>query len=424
MSRRRPCGTAGRHSHPRGRRKVVKKKGFEAMNVLINSLVGLSLVGLVAVSVSLLGPILTPFFLGAFLAYLGDPWVDRFEAWGLGRALSATLVFALIAAVLLAALMLFLPLLALELSELLQGLPASFLWLQSTLTPLVADWTGINLQVLNLKGLAQNFLGEWQQSSDIMGYLLGQLTQSGLAIFGSLMTLALTPVVAFYLMRDWDQLLARLDQLIPRSQINVVRQLTAAGDEMLAAFIRGQFLVMILLGIFYAVGLGLVGLDMALIIGLVAGLASIVPYLGFILGLLLATIAAAYQFQDWVHPVYVLTVFVLGQILEGSLLTPWLVGDRIGLHPVAVIFAVLAGGQLFGFIGVLLALPVAAVLMVLVRYCLVRYLSSGYYLGDADAVTFDQSEAGAALEALPAEAVASEHFDPDPPVPTVDESTL
>ena len=118
----------------------------------------------------------------------------------------------------------------------------------------------------------------------------------------------------------------------------MVRQLTAAGDEMLAAFIRGQFLVMILLGVFYAVGLGLVGLDMALIIGLVAGLASIVPYLGFILGLLLATIAAAYQFQDWVHPVYVLTVFVLGQILEGSLLTPWLVGDRIGLHPVAVIF--------------------------------------------------------------------------------------
>jgi predicted PurR-regulated permease PerM len=326
--------------------------------------------------------------------------------------------------VLLTALMLFLPLLALELSELLQGLPASFLWLQSTLTPLVADWTGVNLQALDLKGLAQKFLGEWQQSSDIMGYLFGQLTQSGLAIFGSLMTVALTPVVAFYLMRDWDQLLARLDQLIPRSQINVVRQLTAAGDEMLAAFIRGQFLVMILLGIFYAVGLGLVGLDMALIIGLVAGLASIVPYLGFILGLLLATIAAAYQFQDWVHPVYVLTVFVLGQILEGSLLTPWLVGDRIGLHPVAVIFAVLAGGQLFGFIGVLLALPVAAVLMVLVRYWLVRYLSSGFYLGDVDAATCDQSEGDAALDALPAEAVTSEHFDPDPPEPTVDESTL
>ena len=172
------------------------------MNMLIKSLVGLSLVGLVAVSVNFLGPILTPFFLGAFLAYLGDPWVDRFEAWGLGRALSATLVFALIAAVLLTALMLFLPLLALELSELLQGLPASFLWLQSTLGPLIKDWTGVNLQALDLKGLAQNFLGEWQQSSDIMGYLLGQLTQSGLAIFGSLRTLALTPVVAFYLMRD------------------------------------------------------------------------------------------------------------------------------------------------------------------------------------------------------------------------------
>ena len=127
------------------------------MKVLINSVVGLSLVALVAISVSLLGPILTPFFLGAFLAYLGDPWVDRVESWGLGRALSATLVFALIAVVLLTALMLFLPLLALELSRLLQGLPASFVWLQSALAPLVSDWTGVNLHALDLKGLAQNF---------------------------------------------------------------------------------------------------------------------------------------------------------------------------------------------------------------------------------------------------------------------------
>ena len=393
------------------------------MKVLINSVVGLSLVALVAISVSLLGPILTPFFLGAFLAYLGDPWVDRVESWGLGRALSATLVFALIAVVLLTALMLFLPLLALELSRLLQGLPASFVWLQSALAPLVSDWTGVNLHALDLKGLAQNFLGEWQQSSDVMGYLLSQLTQSGLAIFGSLMTIALTPVVAFYLMRDWDQLVARLDQLIPRPQISVIRQLTAAGDEMLAAFIRGQLLVMILLGIFYAVGLGLVGLDMALIIGLVAGLASIVPYLGFILGLLLAAIAAAYQFQDWVHPVYVLTVFVLGQILEGSLLTPWLVGDRIGLHPVAVIFAVLAGGQLFGFIGVLLALPVAAVLMVLVRYWMGRYLASAFYLGDREAAVC-QAPQDDSLASDPVVVTTPGDVDADEPAFRADEPTL
>lgn len=391
------------------------------MNVLINSAVGLSLVALVAISVNLLGPILTPFFLGAFLAYLGDPWVDRVEAWGLGRALSATLVFALIAAVLLTALMLFLPLLALELSALLQGLPASFVWLQAVLAPLVSDWTGVNLHALDLKGLAQNFLGEWQQSSDVMGYLLSQLTQSGLAIFGSLMTIALTPVVAFYLMRDWDQLVTRLDQLIPRPKISVIRQLTVAGDEMLAAFIRGQLLVMILLGIFYAVGLGLVGLDMALIIGLVAGLASIVPYLGFILGLLLAAIAAAYQFQDWVHPVYVLTVFVLGQVLEGSLLTPWLVGDRIGLHPVAVIFAVLAGGQLFGFIGVLVALPVAAVLMVLVRYWIGRYLASAFYLGEGD-VAVRQVPQDDSCVPDPVAVTESGDFDSEEPAPQADEA--
>ncbi|MGB1189749.1 MAG: AI-2E family transporter, partial [Pseudomonadales bacterium] len=190
---------------------------------------------------------------------------------------------------------------------------------------------------------------------------------------------ALTPVVAFYLMRDWDVLVAQIDRLIPTASLSVVRRLCKDGDEMLAAFIRGQFLVMILLGVFYAIGLSFVGIEMAIVIGLVAGLASIVPYLGFVIGLLLAVIAAAYQFQDWMHPGYVLVVFVIGQVLEGSLLTPWLVGDRIGLHPVAVIFAVLAGGQLFGFIGILLALPVAALLMVLVRYGVAVYLQSSFF---------------------------------------------
>lgn len=334
---------------------------------------------LVGVAVNALAPILTPFLLGALLAYLGDPWVDRLESWRLSRAVSATLVFGCIALILVLGLMLVVPLVSKELGELMLNLPAALIWLQATVAPLISDWTGLDPLTLDFKLLAQNFLGEWQQSSDLLGYLLGHISASGMAFFGSLMTIALTPVVAFYLMRDWDVLVAQIDRLIPTASLNVVRSLCKDGDEMLAAFIRGQFLVMILLGVFYAIGLTFVGIEMAIVIGLVAGLASIVPYLGFVIGLLLAAIAAAYQFQDWIHPAYVLVVFIIGQVLEGSFLTPWLVGDRIGLHPVAVIFAVLAGGQLFGFIGILLALPVAAVLMVLVRYGVAVYLQSSFF---------------------------------------------
>ena len=334
---------------------------------------------LVGFGVNALAPILTPFLLGALFAYLGDPWVARLESWRLSRALSATLVFGWIALILILGLMLVVPLVSKELSELMLNLPAALIWLQATVAPLIADWTGLDPLTLDFKILAQNFLGEWQQSSDLLGYMLGHISASGMALFSGLMTIALTPVVAFYLMRDWDVLVAQIDRLIPTASLNVVRSLCKDGDEMLAAFIRGQFLVMILLGVFYAIGLTFVGIEMAIVIGLVAGLASIVPYLGFVIGLLLAIIAAAYQFQDWIHPAYVLVVFIIGQVLEGSLLTPWLVGDRIGLHPVAVIFAVLAGGQLFGFIGILLALPVAAVLMVLVRYGVAVYLESSLF---------------------------------------------
>lgn len=359
------------------------------------SLGGVLLLGSVVVALLLLNvlsPMMTPFFLGALLAYLGDPWVDRLERWRIGRGLASGLVFLAIALLVAVALMLFIPALAHEATELLKGLPATLVWLQARLAPLLTPWIGVDAGGMDVRGLAEEYLGDWEQSSDVLGYLLGQLTASGKAIFGAVMTLALTPVVAFYLMRDWDSIIERLDNLIPRSQLVVIRSLVRAGDDMLAAFIRGQLLVMIFLGLFYSIGLGLLGVEMALIIGLVAGLASVVPYLGFILGLALASLTAAYQFQDWLHPAYVLGIFLVGQILEGSVLTPWLVGDKIGLHPVAVIFAVLAGGQLFGFSGVLLALPVTAVLMVLVRFSLQQYLHSQWYQGSAESssVTVDE----------------------------------
>jgi predicted PurR-regulated permease PerM len=182
-------------------------------------------------------------------------------------------------------------------------------------------------------------------------------------------------------MRDWDEVIEKVHEMIPRTMEETAVSLVRDCDEVLSQFLRGQLLIMLILGCIYAVGLSIVGLNLALLIGLLAGLASIVPYLGFAVGIVAATLAAMFQFHEVLPLVYVVIVFVIGQGIEGMVLTPLLVGDRIGLHPVAVIFAVLAGGHLFGFFGILLALPVAAVVMVFVRHLRSSYLDSHYYHG-------------------------------------------
>ncbi|MCK5091443.1 MAG: AI-2E family transporter, partial [Gammaproteobacteria bacterium] len=208
---------------------------------------------------------------------------------------------------------------------------------------------------------------------------IASASTSGLALVGGFASLVLVPVVTFYLLRDWDILMSRIRGLIPKQSEERFVQIARESDEVLGSFIRGQLLVMLALGLVYTTGLKLVGLELALLIGLLAGLVSFVPYLGFIIGILSAGIAVIVQTQDVIQLLPVLAVFGVGQLLESFLLTPWLVGDRIGLHPVAVIFAILAGGQLFGFFGILLALPVAAVVAVLLRHAHEQYTSSRVY---------------------------------------------
>ena len=203
-------------------------------------------------------------------------------------------------------------------------------------------------------------------------------------MLGWMMNLVLIPVVTFYLLRDWDLLVKGIGELLPRNIESTVKQLAKEINEVLGAFIRGQMMVMFALGVIYTAGLWLLGLDLAFIIGMAAGLLSIVPYLGTMAGLVAAALAAVFQFQDLFHVVMVLLVFTFGQTLEGMVLTPRLVGDRIGLHPVAVIFAILAGGQLFGFLGILLALPVTAALNVLVRHLRDEYTKSTLYHEDEE----------------------------------------
>jgi predicted PurR-regulated permease PerM len=196
---------------------------------------------------------------------------------------------------------------------------------------------------------------------------------------GWLAGMVLIPVVVFYMLRDWDKFIAGINELLPRHVEPTVSKLARESDRVLGAFLRGQLIVMLCLGILYSVGLRLAGLEWSLTIGMLAGVVSFVPYLGVIFGVVTASIAVLIQSQDVVQLIWVLLVFGVGQMLEGMILTPWLVGDRVGLHPVAVIFAVLAGGQLFGFMGILLALPVAAVLAVLLRHLRARYRESEFY---------------------------------------------
>jgi predicted PurR-regulated permease PerM len=266
-----------------------------------------------------------------------------------------------------------------QIASLARQLPALFDWLQTVALPWLRQTFGIPTDSLNVEDLKQQLMAHWQEAGSIVTRVLGGVTSSGLAIITWIANLVLIPVLTFYLLVDWDHMMAKVHDLLPRNVEPVIVRLAKESDEVLGAFLRGQLLIMLILGLIYAIGLWLAGLELAFLIGMTAGLVSFVPYLGVVLGLIMAITAALFQFQELLPLVYVIVVFGIGQILEGMVLTPWLVGDRIGLHPVSVIFAVMAGGVLFGFIGILLALPVAAVIMVLLRFVREQYVGSEMY---------------------------------------------
>jgi len=343
--------------------------------------------------VYLLSPILTPFVVSALLAYLGDPLVDRLEARGLKRTPAVALVFSIILLLLLFLLLLLVPRVEAQISQLIDRLPGYLGWVKTNVLPhlqavLPGETAGLDL------GALQQALGRhWREAGGLLANLWSSVSGSGLALVGWLVNLFLVPVLTFYLLRDWDHLIAGIHGLLPRRSEPVWTRLAREADEVLGAFLRGQLLVMIALGVIYTTGLWLVGLDLALLIGMLAGLVSFVPYLGLIVGIFVAGLASVLQAQGWGDLPWVTLVFVVGQVLEGSLLTPHLVGERIGLHPVAVIFAVMAGGQLYGFFGILLALPVAAVVMVLLRHLVRSYRGSTLYAhteGAADPAQHEQ----------------------------------
>jgi predicted PurR-regulated permease PerM len=339
----------------------------------------LAITAVIVYLIWLLAPVLMPFAVAAMLAYLGDPLADRLERMGLNRMWSATIVFVMIMLAVVGVLVLLIPLIARQVENLISNLPRYGDWAQNTVWPWLQARLHLDPHTFDSDRLLTAIKEHMASIGGVATAVLGKVSRSGLGIAMWLTNLVLIPVVAFYLLRDWDRLVAKIDGMLPRSIQPTVAHLASEADKILGAFVRGQLLVMLALGVFYGTGLGVVGLTVGPLIGMVAGLLSFVPYLGFIIGFVAAIVAALVQYGDWTHVLLVCGVFAVGQLLEGYVLVPKLVGDKIGLHPVAVMFAVLAGGYLFGFLGVLLALPAASVIMVVLRYLIERYRLSELY---------------------------------------------
>lgn len=334
----------------------------------------------VVVFVWLLGPILTPFVVAAGLAYLGDPLVDRLERLKLSRTAAVLVVFAVLTLGFALLVLLLFPVLEHQIRTFIDNLPRYTQWLQERIEPLV-QMVLPEAQGLSLEAIRELITEHLGKAGGLARVLFERAFASGTALIAFIANLVLIPVLTFYILRDWDNFTAWVRDLLPRRVQPTVVDLARETDEVLGQFLRGQLLVMLALGLMYTLGLWLIGLDLAVLIGLAAGLVSFVPYLGVIVGLAASSIAMLVQTGGELLPlVWVALVFAVGQMVEGSILSPWLVGDRVGLHPVAVIFAVLAGGQLFGFVGVLLALPVASAVAVLVRYAGRRWRDSRLYL--------------------------------------------
>jgi len=320
----------------------------------------------------LLAPILTPFVAAALLAYIGDPLADRLQKLKLPRTVAVVAVFILTFLALALLVLLVVPLIRTQVSALLEALPGIIAEVEQVWLPRVSGW--LDIPDGNEIGFAA-FIARYSDMAGSWGTsLLVSLSRSGGAVAAAVISLFLIPILTFYILRDWDLILDHIGALVPAAQRETIFRLSRETDNILGAFLRGQVMVMVALAIIYSLGLSLVGLKFAFAIGVVAGLVSFVPYLGFVVGIGLAVLTVSLEPEPLWMLVGVIGTFTVGQLIEGSILTPKLVGDQIGLHPVIVIFAVVAGGQLFGFFGILLALPAAAVLSVLVRFAYDEYL--------------------------------------------------
>ena len=327
-----------------------------------------------------LSPILAPFLAGAILAYVLNPLVDRLTGRFLPRVVAVVLVLTLALALVVALALVIVPLFVKELRLMSEQLPAFLVWVNQQVAPWLKEHFAIEFQ-LDIESVKELAGGILANNRGLVAGLLGSLKIGGLALIAFFVNILLVPVVLFFLLRDWNRLVANVDAMIPRHLHARARSILVEIDAVLAEFLRGQMIVMLVMSIYYASALSVAGLEFALPIGVITGLLVIIPYVGAFTGILLGIIAAAMQFGTLAGVAWVAVAFALGQALEGLVATPLLVGNRVGLHPVAVIFALLAFGQVFGFFGVLLALPASAALLVALRRLKAAYLAGPLFDG-------------------------------------------
>ncbi|PHP68212.1 AI-2E family transporter [Zhengella mangrovi] len=333
--------------------------------------------------------ILLPFVAGMALAYFLDPVADRLERMGLSRLASTIVILIGFVVAFLLALMIVVPVLATQLAGFIERLPQLVSSLQNLLGSFDAQWLKRVLGT-DPQGIRDGVNTLLTQGAGFLSTLAQSIWSSGKALVDIAGLFVVTPVVAFYMLLDWDHMVARVDSWVPRDHVEAVREIARDINNAIAGFIRGQGTVCLVLGVFYAIGLTLVGLNFGLLIGLVAGLISFIPYIGSLVGLAVSLGVATVQFwPDWLWIAAVAVVFFSGQFLEGNILQPKLVGNRVGLHPVWLMFALFAFGMLFGFVGLLIAVPAAAAVGVLARFGLKSYLSSPVYRGHGHAPADD-----------------------------------
>jgi len=330
--------------------------------------------------------ILLPFVAGLAAAYFLDPVTDRLEKVSRSRTVATVLAMFGFYVAICAFFLLFWPLLESQITAFAERLPGYLEEIRETVVPYL---TGVFAE-LSPETVGKVKAAAGAEAGKVLTWLGGlaeHVWSGGLVLFNLLSLAIITPIVTFYLLRDWDKIVRQVDGWFPRAHAKTIREQFHEIDRTLAGFVRGQAMVCLLLAIFYGVGLTLAGLDFGLIVGIATGLISFVPYFGMLIGFAIGITLALLQFADWLPVGVVASVFLLGQVIEGNFLTPKLVGDRVGLHPVWIIFALMAGGALAGFLGVLLAVPVAAVLGVLARFAIRRYQASAYYLETAESAS-------------------------------------
>ena len=324
--------------------------------------------------------VLLPFVTGIVIGYLLDPWATKLQKMGIKNRTFATITVMLLVFVIVFPLfILLISVIDEQLGRFLSALPQYAANFSLRIEPIIADLQD-KFPSLEAEKIREFIRANFANSMKIIGVLLKKVISGGFALMNLLSLLLITPIVAFYMLRDWHAFLKNVDALLPKKYKETIRCLAGRIDKILASFIRGQLSVCVLLGTFYATGLYIVGLELGVIVGLIAGLISFIPYVGSIVGFILSIALALAQFDSWWAITQVVIVFMVGQFIEGNFLTPKLVGDSVGLHPVWVMFALLAGGVLLGFLGLMIAVPVAAIIGVLLKYSIECYKGSSLYL--------------------------------------------